>query len=102
MTDCTFCDTLFDMTTAHDPAALIPVAELRAQLGEIVNRVAYGGERILVTRNGKPAVALVSAADLTRLDAIDAAEDVADFDEAVANDDGYRVSSAALRAAHGI
>lgn len=90
------------MTTAHDPATSVPIAELRAQLGDTVNRAAYGGERILITRNGKPAAAIISASDLARLDAIDMAEDVADFDESVATDDGYRVSSATLRAAHGI
>ncbi|WP_149182960.1 type II toxin-antitoxin system Phd/YefM family antitoxin [Streptomyces sp. TRM49041] len=34
-----------------------------------INRVVYGGERVVVTRHGKPLVALVSAADLERLEA---------------------------------
>ncbi|MBB5937107.1 type II toxin-antitoxin system Phd/YefM family antitoxin [Streptomyces zagrosensis] len=46
----------------------IPVTQARAELAELINRVVYGGERVVVTRHGKPLVALVSAADLRRLD----------------------------------
>ncbi|AGS68117.1 type II toxin-antitoxin system Phd/YefM family antitoxin [Streptomyces collinus] len=49
----------------------IPVTQARAELAELINRVVYGGERVVVTRHGKPLVALVSAADLERLDALD-------------------------------
>lgn len=48
----------------------IPVTQARAELAELINRVVYGGERVVVTRHGKPLVALVSAADLARLDAV--------------------------------
>ncbi|GAA4589402.1 type II toxin-antitoxin system Phd/YefM family antitoxin [Planotetraspora phitsanulokensis] len=44
----------------------IPVTQARAVFAELVNRVAYGGERIVMTRHGKPIVALVPAADLER------------------------------------
>ncbi|ALV37158.1 MULTISPECIES: type II toxin-antitoxin system Phd/YefM family antitoxin [Streptomyces] len=46
----------------------IPVTQARAELADLINRVVYGGERVVVTRHGKPLVALVSAADLERLD----------------------------------
>ncbi|MFI9723161.1 type II toxin-antitoxin system Phd/YefM family antitoxin [Streptomyces sp. NPDC052396] len=46
----------------------IPVTQARAELAELINRVVYGGERVVVTRHGKPLVALVSAADLRRLE----------------------------------
>ncbi len=46
----------------------IPVTQARAELAELINRVVYGGERVVVTRHGKPLVALVSAADLARLE----------------------------------
>ncbi|WP_416972899.1 type II toxin-antitoxin system Phd/YefM family antitoxin [Streptomyces sp. 4F14] len=49
----------------------IPVTQARAELADLINRVVYGGERVVVTRHGKPLVALVSAADLERLDAMD-------------------------------
>lgn len=46
----------------------IPVTQARAELAELINRVVYGGERVVLTRHGKPLVGLVSAADLERLD----------------------------------
>ncbi|MER6412096.1 type II toxin-antitoxin system Phd/YefM family antitoxin [Streptomyces humidus] len=49
----------------------IPVTQARAELADLINRVVYGGERVVVTRHGKPLVALVSAADLERLDELD-------------------------------
>ncbi|MET8669326.1 type II toxin-antitoxin system Phd/YefM family antitoxin [Streptomyces tendae] len=48
----------------------IPVTQARAELADLINRVVYGGERVVVTRHGKPLVALVSAADLERLEEI--------------------------------
>ncbi|THA23391.1 type II toxin-antitoxin system Phd/YefM family antitoxin [Streptomyces sp. RKND-216] len=45
----------------------IPVTQARAELADLINRVVYGGERVVVTRHGRPLVALVSAADLERL-----------------------------------
>ncbi|GAA3735845.1 type II toxin-antitoxin system Phd/YefM family antitoxin [Streptomyces tremellae] len=46
----------------------IPVTQARAEFAELINRVVYGGERVVVTRHGKPLVALVSAADLDFLE----------------------------------
>lgn len=45
----------------------IPVTEARAQFSELVNRVGFGKERIILTRHGKPLVALVPAEDLADL-----------------------------------
>ncbi|MFF9012097.1 type II toxin-antitoxin system Phd/YefM family antitoxin [Streptomyces sp. NPDC014870] len=56
----------------------IPVTQARAELADLINRVVYGNERVVVTRHGKPLVALVSAADLERLEAQqETAEDLA-------------------------
>lgn len=52
-------------------AEAVPFTEARAQLAELMGRVAYGGERIVLSRHGKPVVALVSIADLERLQAVD-------------------------------
>lgn len=82
------------MTTAHE----VPVAELRNTLGDHVARTAYTGERLIITRRGKPAAALVSTEDLARLEALEMTEDVADFDKAIAEDDGDRVALANLDA----
>ncbi|MEV0272850.1 type II toxin-antitoxin system Phd/YefM family antitoxin [Hamadaea sp. NPDC050747] len=49
----------------------VPVTQARAEFADLVNRVVYGGERVVVTRHGKPIVALVSAEDLARLEAAD-------------------------------
>jgi prevent-host-death family protein len=45
----------------------IPVTQARAELSDLVNRVVYGGERIVLTRHGKAVAAIVSATDLERL-----------------------------------
>lgn len=43
------------------------MTEARAALAELVNRVGYGKERIVLTKHGKALVALVPASDLDRL-----------------------------------
>jgi prevent-host-death family protein len=53
----------------------LPVTQARGELSDLVSRVAFSGERISLTRHGKPIAALVSAADLARLEALDAAEE---------------------------
>jgi prevent-host-death family protein len=55
---------------------VLSIAEARNSLADAVNRVTYGGERVLFARRGKPVAALVSADDLARLQAIEDAEDV--------------------------
>ena len=47
----------------------IPVTEARAQFSELINRVGFGKERIVLTRHGKPLVALVPAETLDEVDA---------------------------------
>jgi prevent-host-death family protein len=86
-------------TTAHPE---VPLAELRASIGDVINRAAYAGERILVTRNGKPAAALISADELAYLEALEDAADAAALDAARAADDGYRISIEDHAAEHGI
>ncbi|MGC9544613.1 type II toxin-antitoxin system Phd/YefM family antitoxin [Streptomyces sp. UG1] len=56
----------------------IPVTQARAELAELINRVVYGGERVVVTRHGKPLVALVSASDLERLEKLGASAELAE------------------------
>jgi len=45
---------------------------VKARLSEFIGRVAYGRERLLVLRRGKPVAALVSVEDLRRLEALEA------------------------------
>ncbi|MFE0106037.1 type II toxin-antitoxin system Phd/YefM family antitoxin [Streptomyces sp. NPDC059009] len=56
----------------------IPVTQARAEFADLINRVVYGGERVVVTRHGKPLVALVSAADLRRLEELGEAAEPAE------------------------
>ncbi|MFD4179799.1 type II toxin-antitoxin system prevent-host-death family antitoxin [Rhodococcus sp. NPDC058514] len=48
----------------------VPFVAVRAQLRDLVSRVAYGVERITITRNGSPAAALISLQDLRRLETL--------------------------------
>jgi prevent-host-death family protein len=48
----------------------VPVTEARAQFADLVNRVAYTGEPVKLTRRGKVMAALVSPEDLELLEAI--------------------------------
>jgi len=43
-------------------------AEARKQLAELVNRVAYGKERVVLTRHGREVAALVPLEDLKLLE----------------------------------
>jgi prevent-host-death family protein len=51
--------------------AEMPVTEARARFSELVNVVGYGKKRIVLTRHGKPLVALVPAEAVQELDAGD-------------------------------
>ncbi len=46
----------------------ISLTEAKRSLGEVVNRVAYGGERIILESRGKPKAAIISVGELARLD----------------------------------
>jgi prevent-host-death family protein len=56
----------------HVERVEIASIELRAQLTEILNRVAYNGRRYVITRHGKPYAALIGPDDLERLEAAEA------------------------------
>ena len=45
-------------------ADFVTTHELRANLAEVLNRVGFGGEQIVVKRHGKPFVAIVATYDL--------------------------------------
>ena len=45
----------------------INIGRVKRDISELVNRVAYGGERIIFTSRGKPKAALVSLEDYDRL-----------------------------------
>ncbi len=53
----------------------IGVAQIRNNMADMLNRVAYRGERIILERRGKGIAALVSMDDLALLEAIENRED---------------------------
>ena len=53
------------------------ISEARGEFSDLVNRAAFGGERVLLTRHGKPVAAIVPVHDLELLEAL---EDRADLD----------------------
>ena len=54
----------------------LSIAEARNGLAEAINRVSYGGERVIFARRGKPVAALVSPDDLALLQRLEDAEDI--------------------------
>ena len=46
----------------------VPAAQAKAQLSDLVARAAYGKERIVIEKRGKPTAALVSMEDLQFLE----------------------------------
>jgi prevent-host-death family protein len=54
------------------------ISEARESFSTTVNRVAFGGERVVLTRHGKRVAAVVPIADLDLLEQL---EDAADLDE---------------------
>ena len=51
-----------------DEAISMSAADARENLAEVINRVAFGDERIVLTRHGKALVAMVPLDDLEALD----------------------------------
>ncbi len=52
------------------------IVEARNSLAEVINRVSYGGERVIFARRGKPVAALVSPEDLALLQRMEDTEDI--------------------------
>lgn len=66
-------------------AAFVTTKELRANLADIVNRVAFGGEQIVVKRHGKPLIAIVATYDLQACQALEDYNDAREMQEAIDN-----------------
>ncbi len=54
----------------------IPASKARDDLAEILNTVAFRGERVVLSRHGKDAVAIIPIADLELLEALEERADV--------------------------
>ena len=56
------------MTIIMVMSETLPLAEIKAHLSEIVDRVEREHERIVLTRNGRPAAVIMSPEDLEALE----------------------------------
>jgi len=86
--------TIESMSTTIDGSPTtsdVSIRDLRGRLSDAVNRAMYTGERIGITRHGKPVAALVSMSDLEALEAFEMAQDVAAYRDAIAHDDGQSI-----------
>ena len=52
----------------------VSISRLKNELSEYLNRAAYGGERIVVTSRDRPKAAVISVADLERLEDLEDAQ----------------------------
>ncbi len=54
----------------------LSIVYFRNNMAEALNRAAYGGERVILERKGKPTAALVSIDDLRTLESLEDAADL--------------------------
>lgn len=79
----------------------ISLTDARDTLGDLVAKVRHTGERVALSKNGKPVAVLISTDDLKALEAFEDAEDVRAYDEAKAEfeaDGGKTVSLDEIKA----
>lgn len=62
----------------------VPVSKARHDMKDLVNRVAYGKERIYLTSHEKKMVAIVPIEDVEMLEALENAEDIRAAEERIA------------------
>lgn len=71
--------------------AVVSLGELRKEVGDVVNRATFAGERTAVTRHGKTVAAIVSVQDLELLDELERRVDLEALRAARQEDDGTRI-----------
>lgn len=65
------------------------VSEARQNFPELLNRVGYGQERIVIERHGKPVAVIISPEDLQRLEALEDAIDSELLRRAITESTGF-------------
>jgi prevent-host-death family protein len=68
---------------AKAAAETVTIERARVELSDVVSRVQYAGDRFVVTRRGKPAVAIVPLEDLELLQQIEDEQDAEAVREAM-------------------
>jgi prevent-host-death family protein len=58
---------MYDVTETY-----VPIGTVKRDISKLVNRVAYGGERIVLTSRGEPKAAIVSLEDYEQLERMEA------------------------------
>lgn len=61
------------------------ISEARESFSTIINRVAFGGERVVLTRHGRRVAAVVPIEDLELIEALEDARDLEDVRAALAD-----------------
>ena len=77
----------------------VPVSDARRDLSNTLNKVAYGGERIILHRHDKDVAAIISLEDLDLLERLEDAMDLQLVREALA-ESGATISWDMLKASH--
>ncbi len=65
-------------------AARITTVDARDNFSDLLNRTAFGKERVVLTRRGKPLVAMVPIEDIETLEALEDRRDAAEIKAALA------------------
>lgn len=76
-------------------------SKAREQFADILNEVAYKGERVLLHRHGKDVAAVISAEDLARLEALEDRMDIEAVKEAL-KEGGPNISWSQLKTEVGL
>jgi prevent-host-death family protein len=77
----------------------VSIGQVKRDISDLVNRVAYRGERVVLTSRGKPKAVLISIEDYARLQNDSAADDAALSAEILARRKGALLDVDALRRA---
>ena len=56
------------MTAIQVMSATLPLAQVKSKFSEMIDRVEHTHDRIVVTRNGRPAAVMISPEDLASLE----------------------------------
>jgi prevent-host-death family protein len=76
---------MYKTSKTADSAAHLPAGKVRQDFAETVNRVAYGGERIVLHRRGKNLAALIPLEDLALLEELEDRQDAEEARKALAD-----------------
>jgi len=87
--------------------ASISAMQLRTSIGDVLNRIEYRGDRVVIERKGTPVAAIIGVPDLRRLEALEHEREVELFQLAkrAAAEDGFVTFDelvATVERAHGV